>query len=261
MISLPEVEINLNKAENFIAQAAASGAKLAVLPENFAVMGTPENVLQASESSGKGVIQNFLAQQAKQHRLWIVGGTIPLRSKTKNKVTASCLVFNDQGKRVAQYDKIHLFDASITKGVEEHKESKTIAAGKNITLVKTALGKLGLAICYDIRFPELFRRLFNKGAEIFALPAAFTVPTGEAHWESLTRARAIENQSYFIAACQTGTHVNNRKTYGHSVIIDPWGKILVSLPSGEGIISANIDLNYLKEIRKKMPIAKHQRLK
>lgn len=262
MNSTADVAINLTKAQELLAEAAAAGAQLAVLPENFALMGrSDQDKLVVSEPFGHGPIQAFLQQQARQHQLWLVGGTIPLANKTDNRVRAANLVFNPEGVCVARYDKIHLFDVQVIPGQEEYRESATIAPGEAVQVVNTDIGKLGLAVCYDVRFPELFRLLAVAGSEIFALPAAFTVPTGRAHWDVLVRARAIENQCFMIAAAQTGKHPNGRLTYGHSMIVDPWGKVLAELPEGEGIVVAEVDLDYLASVRAKMPIAHHIRLR
>lgn len=261
MTSTENVKENLTSAAKLLAQAADAGAAVAVLPEMFAVMGIDAmDKVKNKEVMGNGVIQDFLAHQAQKHELWIVGGTIPLIAEDENKIRAACLVFDAQGNRVARYDKIHLFDASVTKGQEEYKESNVVEPGKDILVIDTPVGRMGIAVCYDIRFPELFRRLFNRGAEIIALPAAFTAKTGVAHWEVLARARAIENLCYFVGAGQSGTHTNARKTYGHSMIINPWGEVMQCLAEGVGVISADIDLNYLYEIRANMPVDKHQRL-
>jgi nitrilase len=260
MTSSENLDTNLKTAATFLLQAAQQGAKIAVLPENFPIM-TPnhEQRMQVKEKIGAGKIQDFLTSQAKEHKLWIVAGTIPIAGQDEKKVRAACLVFNDQGNIVTRYDKIHLFDVSI-QNKEIHQESKNIEAGESTVVIDSPAGKLGLAVCYDVRFPELFHKLRKQGAEVFVLPSAFTMPTGEAHWEVLTRARAIENQCYFVAACQTGTHFANRKTYGHSIIIDPWGKVLQSLNNQPGIITGKIDLVYLNEIRKQMPVAEHRKM-
>jgi nitrilase len=229
-----------------------------VLPENFAFMGKNElDKLQIQEKFGHGLIQDFLAQQAKQLGIWIIGGTIPIASQDPNKVYAACLVYNDQGQCVARYDKIHLFDVTVTPNTEIYRESNAITPGEKIVVVDTPVGRVGLAVCYDIRFPELFREMLKQDVEIIALPTAFTLKTGQAHWEVLTRARAIENQCYLIAACQTGTHENGRQTYGHSLIIDPWGKILNCLPDTIGTVTADINLLKLQEIRQTFPTIKH----
>lgn len=260
MTSTSDVQRNLKQAAELIAYAVKQDAKLVVLPENFALMGKAESdKLNIKETFGSGPIQEFLADQAKKNNLWIVGGTIPIAASDTHKVHNSCLVYDDQGKCIARYDKIHLFDVEISAD-EKYLESQAIEAGDKAVVIDTPIGRLGLAICYDIRFPELFRILLDKGAEIIALPTAFTVPTGQAHWEVLTRARAIENFCYVIAACQTGTHDNGRQTYGHSEIIEPWGTVIKELNSGMGVITADIDLEKLYQIRKNIPVDKHRKL-
>ncbi len=255
------VEKNLQTAAQLIAQAATEDAQLVVLPENFALMEqTPSSQTKSRETFGNGRIQDFLAQQAQQHKIWLVGGTIPLATQNPNKVPAACLVFNPQGVCVARYDKIHLFDVCITKGEEEYCESHTIEQGEQTTLIDTPLGKLGLAVCYDIRFPELFRKLFAQDAEILAIPSAFTVKAGLAHWELLARARAVENLCYVIGATQTGTHENGRKTFGHALIINPWGEILACLPENPGVITADIDLKKQQQIRKEFPVGEYRKI-
>jgi len=221
---------------------------------------TPHDKLAHRETLGQGRIQDTLRALALRHGIWIVGGTIPLVvPAVPNKVYAACMVFNAQGDRVAEYNKIHLFDVDLPLHQEYHRESETIAPGSQITVVATPVGKLGLAICYDLRFPELFRSLQAAGAEIIALPAAFTVPTGLAHWEILLRARAIENQVYLLAAAQTGTHPNLRKTYGHSMLVDPWGKIVTQLAEETGVLTGDIDLHYLQKLRMEFPVLQHRK--
>ncbi|BAV33060.1 apolipoprotein acyltransferase [Sulfuricaulis limicola] len=260
MTSGPRVPDNLEEAGRRIAAAAAAGARLVVLPENFALMPLDDaDRLTAVEKDGSGPIQEFLAAQAKQHRLWIAGGTIPLAANDPGKVRAACLVFNDRGERVARYDKIHLFDVQLDNG-ETYRESSRFEPGNEVVVVETPYGKLGLAICYDLRFPELFRRLQEQGAEIFAVPAAFTAHTGKAHWEVLVRARAIENLVYVIAAAQDGRHVNGRETHGDSMIVNPWGEILARLPHGAGHAMAECDLARLQEVRRNLPSIRHRRL-
>ncbi len=261
MCSSHDVDINLQNTAFFIADAVKHDAKIIVLPEMFAIMGhTPSDKVHVKEVIGSGKIQHFLSQQALKHHIWIVGGTIPIACDDPNKVRAACLVYNDQGELAARYDKIHLFDISLSEK-ETYKESETTEAGNEIVVVDTPYGKLGLAVCYDIRFPELFRCLFNKGAEILILPSAFTVPTGEAHWELLTRARAVENFSYLIGAAQGGTHSNGRKTFGNTLIIEPWGNIIAKKQDAEeGVVYAEIDLAKVYEARKAIPVQEHQRI-
>jgi predicted amidohydrolase len=260
MSSGPRVPDNLEAAGRQIAAAAAAGARLVVLPENFALMPVNDaDRLAAVEKDGNGPIQSFLSAQAKNHRIWIVGGTIPLAAKDPGKVRAACLLFNDRGERVARYDKIHLFDVQLDNG-EKYHESNSFEAGDAVVVADTPYGKLGLAICYDLRFPELFRRLQEQGAEIFAVPAAFTAHTGKAHWEVLLRARAIENLVYVIAAAQDGRHANGRETHGDSMIVNPWGEILARLAYGAGHVGAECDRVLLQEVRKNLPSIRHRRL-
>jgi nitrilase len=261
MCSSHILDENLQTAGMLIEEASANGAKLIVLPEMFPMMGqTAEEKIVLKETLGHGQIQNFLSEQSRKNKVWIVAGTIPLASIDENKIKAACLLLNDKGEVVARYDKIHLFDVTISE-TEEYKESNTTAPGTQFTVADTPFGKIGLAVCYDIRFPELFRYLFQQGAEIFAVPAAFTIPTGAAHWELLARSRAVENFCYFIGACQGGRHSNGRETYGNSLIIDPWGKVLAKQESiNPGIIYADIDLNKIQEIRRAIPIASHQKI-
>ncbi|MBI1195313.1 MAG: carbon-nitrogen hydrolase family protein [Gammaproteobacteria bacterium] len=260
MASGPNVGANLIEVERLLARAVESGAKLVVLPENFAVMGMSEaDKVKAGEPEGSGPMQDFLSRMAKQHGIWIVGGTIPLKTAGAGKVSASCLVYDSAGEVKARYDKIHLFDVQIEGSGEEYTESAIIEPGRGVTVVDTPVGRLGLAICYDLRFPELFRSMLDLGAEIIALPSAFTAYTGKAHWESLIRARAIENQCYLVASAQGGYHLNGRETYGHSMIVDPWGTILDELDNGAGIVGAEIDLKLVRRIRERFPSISHRR--
>lgn len=255
------VDFNLLSAESFIKEAAQQDAKLIVLPEMFAIMGNiASDKVDEKEQFRDGKIQTFLSQQAKNHGVWIIGGTIPIASDHDNKIKAASIVFDDQGHIVARYDKIHLFDVQLSDE-EIYKESDTTEAGQKIVTVDSPFGTLGLAVCYDIRFPELFRYLFNQGMEILSLPSAFTVPTGTAHWEVLVRSTAIENFCYVIAACQGGTHTNGRKTYGHSLIVSPWGEILAEKKDvTPGVIYADIDLKKIHEARRAIPIKNHQKI-
>lgn len=260
MCSTPEVEENLQQAEELIRIAAAS-AQLLVLPENFALMGMSEqDKLRVKEKFGHGLIQDFLKNLAKSLKVWIVGGTIPIACDHPDKVRAASILINDQGEIVARYDKMHLFDVSVS-ATESYQESNRIEPGDKIVTTQTPLGKLGMAVCYDVRFPELFRYMFNQGSELFTLPSAFTVKTGTAHWEVLLRSRAIENFSYVVGAAQGGSHANGRKTYGHSVIVDPWGEVVAKIDGVQpGVITADIDLKKLHEIRQSIPVEKHQKI-
>ena len=260
MVSGPSITENLAAAAELLAQAAARGARLAVLPENFVLMGQRESdKLAVRETEGDGPIQAFLAEQAAQHQLWLVGGTIPLRvADDDRRVHAACLLYDDQGRRVARYDKVHLFDVRVVGSAERYAESATIAPGDRYVIADTPLGRLGLAVCYDLRFPEQFRALVDRGMEILALPAAFTAPTGLAHWETLLRARAIENQCYVIASAQGGKHANGRETYGDSLIIDPWGVVLNRLSQGPGVVLAEFSRERLEDVRQQFPALHHR---
>lgn len=261
MASGPNVGANLTEAERWISQAAEAGAQLIVLPENFAIIGIKEeDKLNVKEQEGSGQIQDFLKNQAARHGVWIVAGTIPLAASDNKRIRAACLVYNDQGEQVARYDKVHLFDVHVPNTDETYNESETIEPGSQAVVVDTPFGKLGLAICYDLRFPELFRRMVDEGVEIIALPSAFTAITGAAHWESLLRARAIENLSYLVAAAQGGYHVNGRETYGDSMVVDPWGNILDRLSRGSGFVMAEIDRDKVVNTRKNFPALDHRKI-
>lgn len=261
MTSGTQVKKNLEDAAELINKASAQGAQLIVLPENFALMAESDaDKLSACEPEGSGPIQDFLAKQAAKHKIWLVGGTIPLTSPEPHKAYNACPVYNTQGKQIACYKKIHLFDAQVKPGVEVYEESNTVHPGSEIIVLDSPFGRLGLAICYDLRFPELFRAMAMLNAEIIAVPTAFTVKTGQAHWEVLMRARAIENFCYLIGACQTDIHENGRKTFGHSLIVDPWGTVLACQPSQVGLVQAEISLDYLQQLRVDFPVHKHRRV-
>ncbi|MDQ2696354.1 MAG: carbon-nitrogen hydrolase family protein, partial [Pseudomonadota bacterium] len=226
MTSGPAVEANLREAGRLLDEAAGRDARLVVLPENFAHMGLQEtDTLAIAEAEGRGPVQAFLSRQAADHGFWLVGGTIALRAGDGRRVRSACLLYDDQGRLAARYDKIHLFDVQLPGGRESYLESATVEPGERVVVADTPFGKLGLAVCYDLRFPELFRRMLDQGMEIMALPAAFTAVTGQAHWQPLLRARAIENLCHVVASAQGGVHANGRQTHGHSMIIDPWGAI------------------------------------
>lgn len=259
MATGPNVSANLLTAEQLIEEAVSHGAGLVVLPENFAFMGKSEKeVLTIQERQGDGPLQEFLSQLASKHGIWIVGGTIPLEAEDAGKIHSSSLVYNDRGLQVARYDKIHLFDVNLVEADEQYNESATYEPGDATCLVETPFGRLGVAVCYDLRFPELFRNLVDQGMEILALPSSFTAITGRAHWETLVRARAIENLSYVIAAAQGGFHLSGRETYGHSMIVDPWGTILAQVPRGTGAISIKLDTDFLSATRRNFPCIQHR---
>lgn len=259
MTSSHEIEANLEAADGYLTEAARLGAVLAALPENFAFMGQDSGDKRAiAEPDGAGRIQNFLADAARRHKIWIVGGTMPLRQSKDGRVAAACLVYNSEGQRAARYDKVHLFDVDVPGSTESHRESAHTAPGREPRVVDTPVGKLGLAVCYDMRFPELFRVLSRQGAELLVVPSAFTVPTGRAHWEVLLRARAIENFCALIAPAQWGLHANGRETFGDSMIIDHWGQVLARLPDGTGCVVADIDPAARMEARARFPSLEHR---
>lgn len=255
MASGPYVAANLSEAERLIEVAANQGAKLVALPEYFALMGFKEtDKVAAREEEGKGPIQQFLKSMAKKHKIWLVGGSVPLVSNFPNKVRNSCLVYDDEGQQVARYDKIHLFGLNL--GNEQYHEEKTIESGDVIKVVDTPFGKIGLSICYDLRFPELYRAM--KDVNIIVVPSAFTDTTGKAHWETLVRARAIENLSYVLAPAQGGYHLSGRETHGNSMIVDPWGVVLDRLPRGSGVVIAAMNPKYQASLRASLPALKHR---
>jgi nitrilase len=262
MASGPNVSANLLEAERLIRDGSESGAGLVVLPENFAFMGKRDQDLHPlCEQDGVGPLQTFLAQMATRYGVWVVGGTIPLAAHDAGRVRAACLVFNDRGERVARYDKIHLFDVSLPGVDERYEESATVEPGSDIVVVDTPFGRLGVAVCYDLRFPELFRNMLDGGVDLLAIPSSFTAITGKAHWETLVRARAIENLAYVIAAAQGGFHLNGRETHGHSMIVDPWGTVLAQVPRGTGCICCPLDLEFQASVRRTFPTLSHRRLK
>ena len=273
MVSTPTIEQNLSAAARLISQAAEKGAELIVLPEVFATLEGLSPLAEVGEiahpaipSLGATPLQDFLASQAAKHALVIVGGTIPLLSRADGsliedgRVRASSLVFNAQGERVARYDKVHLFDVQVSDAQAQYSESLSYEAGSELACVEVEGCQVGLSVCYDLRFGELYRQLVTLGAQLITVPAAYTAVTGAAHWEPLLRARAIENQCYIVAAAQGGRHSETRETWGHSMIIDPWGVVLDCVNTGEGIAIADIDLARIDDIRLRMPIAQQRRL-
>ena len=255
MVSTPRVGENLKTAEALIAQAVTQGAQLVALPEYFPIMGMSDaDKFDVRETDGHGAIQAFLSTTARRHGIWLVGGSIPLVSNEAGKVLNSCLVFDPQGERVARYDKIHLF--GFQKGAERYNESATIEAGSQPVTFDAPFGRVGVSICYDIRFPELYRA--QGAVDLQIIPAAFTETTGRAHWEILLRARAIENQCYVLAVAQGGKHENGRETHGNSMLIDPWGVILDRLPKGPGVVIGDVDHARISDIRASLPALKHR---
>ena len=259
MTSGPDVAANLAQAGTLLEEAAAAGARLAALPENFSFMGLKDADKRAvAEADGAGAAQDFLAATAARLRLWIVGGTVPLKAGADGRVAAASLVYDPDGHRVARYDKIHLFDVDIPGRAESYRESAHVAPGAGAVLVDTPLGRLGLSVCYDVRFPELYRHLSARGAQLLLVPSAFTGPTGRAHWEALLRARAIENLCYVIAPAQSGFHPSGRETYGDSMIVDFWGRILQRVPRGTGCAIAELDLQMQASVRGSFPALLHR---
>jgi nitrilase len=261
MTSAADVPVNLEAAARLLAEARAAGARVAVLPENFSFMGLRDVDKRAiAEPDGDGPVQRFLSQQARELGLWIVGGTTPIAQEPGGRVAAACLVYADDGRRAARYDKMHLFDVDIPGRAESYRESANIAPGARAVLVPTPAGLLGLSVCYDMRFPELYRQLSAAGAQWFSMPSAFTVPTGRAHWEVLLRCRAIENLGYVVAAAQWGRHASGRETYGDSLIVDYWGTVLARLSAGTGVVIAQLDLAAQAETRGNFPALTHRLL-
>jgi predicted amidohydrolase len=261
MTSSHIVADNLAAAGDLLREAKDAGADIACLPENFSFIGLRDaDKLQVAESDGKGAVQSFLSDTARKLKMWILGGTIVIRGDSDIRVANSSLLIDAAGKRVARYDKIHLFDVTIPGRDEQYRESTHVTPGREPVIADTPVGKLGLSVCYDMRFPELYRELVLQGAEWLAMPAAFTVPTGRAHWETLLRARAIENLCYVVAPAQTGTHTSGRETYGDSLIVDYWGQVLSRLARGTGVITAEIDLAKEAETRMRFPALDNRQL-
>jgi nitrilase len=260
MTSTHIVEDNLAIAGQYLREAQALGAEVACLPENFAFLGLRDaDKLAVAEHDG-GPIQEFLSTTAATLKLWILAGTIGLKGDTARRVTNTSLLIDANGKRVARYDKIHLFDVTIPGRDEQYRESSHVQPGQEVVVADTPVGRLGLSVCYDLRFPELYRELVAQGAEWLAVPAAFTVPTGRAHWETLLRARAIENLCYVVAPAQWGTHTSGRETYGDSLIVDYWGQVVSRLGAGTGVVMADIDLEKLAQTRIRFPALDNRRL-
>mgnify|MGYP000865257321 FL=1 len=255
MVSTPRVDENLRTAATLIDEAVAGGAALVALPEYFPIMGISDaDKVRVREFDGHGPIQDFLATSAREHAIWLIGGSLPLSAEHPEKVLNSCLAYNPQGQRVARYDKIHLF--GFRQGDECYDESATIEAGRQAVSFATPFGRVGLSICYDLRFPELYRAL--GVTDLLVIPAAFTETTGRAHWEILLRARAIENQCYVLAVAQAGRHENGRETHGNSMLIDPWGVIVARQAKGPGVIIGDLDPDRLAEVRANLPALGHR---
>jgi nitrilase len=261
MVATPSVEENLATAGRLVARAREHGAAIVCLPEYFCIMGRRDtDKVAVREQAGSGPIQDFLASCAAREGVWLIGGTVPLETENAEKVWNSTLVFDPRGTLVARYDKIHLF--SFSRGTDSFHEARTIEAGASPRTFQATVGTttltVGLTICYDVRFPELYRALGE--VDLVVVPSAFTYVTGKAHWEVLLRARAIENQCYVLAAAQGGVHPNQRRTWGHSMLVDPWGQVQSSLPEGEGVVIGEIDPTYLAAVRTDLPALRHRTL-
>jgi nitrilase len=259
MVATPDVDRNLDAARRLIAQAAAAGAQLVALPEYFCLMGRrDDDKLAVAETAGDGPIQQALSDAARQHGLWVVGGTLPLRGADAQHAINSSIVFGPDGLPAARYDKIHLF--AFDNGRERYDEGRTLNAGRQPVALQAGPIRVGLSICYDLRFPELYRAMMNPPCDLIVVPAAFTYTTGQAHWELLLRARAVENQCYVLAAAQGGTHENGRRTWGHSLVCDPWGEVVAVQAEGEGVVMADVDLARIAQVRQQLPALAHRRL-
>ncbi|MCB1892637.1 MAG: carbon-nitrogen hydrolase family protein [Rhodocyclaceae bacterium] len=257
MVSGPDIAQNLRDADRLVAEAAAGGAQLVALPEYFPLIsGNDMDKVHAREKEGAGPLQDFLRETAVRHKVWLVGGSIPLEAAVPDKVRNSCLVFDAAGRRVARYDKIHLF--GFHRGTEHYNESQTIEHGDEVVAFDSPVGRVGLSICYDLRFPELYRSM--GPVDLLVVPAAFTHTTGQAHWELLLRARAVENLCYVLAAAQGGTHPSGRMTWGDSMVVDPWGGVLDRLAKGPGVVTAEVDRDRIAELRASLPALEHRRL-
>lgn len=257
MVSTPQVEQNFESARRRIGEAAQQGAKLVLLPEYWPVMGMKESdKVQHAERLDDGPIQRFMSDIAREHGIWLIGGTLPMVAPEQDKVLNTTMVYNDRGEHVIRYDKIHLF--SFTKGEESYDEARTIVHGTKVASFDAPFGRVGLSVCYDLRFPELYRAMGD--CALIVMPAAFTYTTGRAHWEVLLRARAIENQCYVLAAAQGGQHPNGRRTWGHTMLVDPWGEVKGVLPEGEGVVAGDLDLQHIARVRASLPALRHRRL-
>jgi nitrilase len=257
MVSTPNVDENIATMRRLVGDAAARGAQLVTLPEYWPIMGMSDaDKVAHAEQPGAGPIQQAMADVAREHGVWLIGGTLPLVSSDAGKVMNTTLVYDHAGQPVGRYDKIHLF--GFTKGSESYDEARTIVPGEAVGSFEAPFGRVGLSVCYDLRFPELYRAMGE--CALIVVPAAFTHTTGMAHWEVLLRARAIENQCYVLASAQGGTHANGRRTFGHSMLVDPWGEVKAVLKEGEGVISGELDPAFLAGVRESLPALRHRKL-
>lgn len=260
LVSTDIVNDNLKTVAQLVANAVGNGAKLVVLPENFALMPKKSSDLfNKSEVLGGGKIQTFMSALAREHKIWLVGGSVPIRISVDSKVLSACLVYDAHGQQVGHYNKLHLYDVELPDSGHQYRESDTFMAGDDVVAIDTPFGKMGLSICYDLRFPELYRQMMQLGAEFIVVPSAFTEVTGREHWSLLCRARAVENTCYIIAPNQGGLHANGRSTYGHSMVVDPWGNVLGEATIGPDVVVATIDRTKQHKIRKNFPSIEHGR--
>jgi len=256
----PNVEANLLEINKYILKSKKLGADIVVLPENFAMMAEKDIMyLDIKEELGNGRIQDFISNEARKNDIWIIAGTIPIKSGKKDKVFSTCIAFDNKGDIVSSYNKVHLFDVDIVETKERYRESDIYLNGDSIKVLDTPFCKIGLAVCYDLRFPELFRKLSDEDVDLICLPAAFTSITGKAHWEHLVKSRAIENLVYFATSAQGGYHINGRETHGNSMIVNPWGEVLDIINNNSGIIISSIDLNAQNKLRKNFPCLDHKK--
>lgn len=257
MVSTPDVQENLAAVRRLVADAAGRGAQFVALPEYWPIMGmTDTDKVALAEEPGQGPIQEYMAGLAREHGVWLVGGTLPMVSPDAGRVLNTTLVYDSQGQLASRYDKIHLF--GFNRGSESYDEARTIVPGENIGVFEAPFGRVGLSVCYDLRFPELYRAMGE--CALIVVPAAFTHTTGRAHWEVLLRARAIENQCYVLAAAQGGLHVNGRRTFGHSMLVDPWGEVKSVVDEGEGVVIGTLDASFLVGVRESLPALRHRKM-
>lgn len=256
-----DVAANRAVVERRVAEAAAAGAGFVALPESWFQIGPdPAAGLALAEDEGGGPLQDFLAGLAARHGVWLLGGTLPIRGEEPDRVCAASLLYDACGRIGARYDKVHLYDVDVADAHGRYRESRSIEPGERIVVADTPIGRLGLTVCYDLRFPELFRAMSVAGAEVFVVPSAFTAVTGRAHWEILLRARAIENLAWVLAPAQWGAHPGGRETWGDSLVVEPWGEVVARLPAGEGIVVADLDLERGRRLRATFPCLDHRRL-
>jgi deaminated glutathione amidase len=267
MVSSQHVDVNLIRAEALMTEAAGGGAQALFLPENFAALGNSNpRAIADGETGSAGPVRSFLSEMSRRLSCWVFAGTVPLATRPDGsvvedgRVRAASLVYGDNGIEISRYDKIHMFDVDVDDSHGTYRESETFEPGTEISIVESPVGRVGLTVCYDIRFPELYRKLFTRGIDLFAVPSAFTTVTGKAHFKLLMQSRAVENSCFTVAACQGGEHDSGRKTYGHSMVVDPWGDVVGELGVGEGVLHCELDIERQQQIRREMPFIQQRRL-